>query len=39
MQIPLVINYHKFMKDLTTFHIWGTICMNQALNVSKELEK
>ena len=37
MQIPLVIGYHKFMKDLTTFHIWGTICMNQVLNVSKEL--
>ena len=38
MQIPLVIGYHKFMKDLTTFHIWGTICMNQVLNVSKELD-
>ena len=25
------------MKDLTTFHIWGTICMNQILNVSKHL--
>ncbi len=37
MQIPLIIGYHKFMKDLTTFHIWGTICMNQVLNVSKEL--
>ena len=38
MQIPLVIGYHSFMKDLTTFHIWGTICMNQVLNVSKELD-
>ena len=38
MQIPLIIGYHKFMKDLTTFHIWGTICMNQVLNVSKHLE-
>ena len=37
MQIPLIIGYHKFMQDLTTFHIWGTICMNQVLNVSKEL--
>ena len=37
MQIPIVIGYDKFMKDLTTFHIWGTICMNQVLNVSKEL--
>jgi len=37
MQIPLIIGYHKFMKDLTTFHIWGTIAMNQVLNVSKKL--
>ena len=39
MQIPLVIGYDKFMKDITTFHIWGTICMNQILNVSKHFEK
>tara|TARA_Y100000816_G_scaffold275170_1_gene243129 strand:- start:1341 stop:2318 length:978 start_codon:yes stop_codon:yes gene_type:complete len=38
MQIPLVIGYQKFMQDLTSFHIWGTICMNQVLNVSKHLE-
>ena len=38
MQIPLVIGYQKFMQDLTTFHIWGTVCMNQVLNVSKHLE-
>ena len=37
MQIPLVIGYQKFMEDLTTFHIWGTVCMNQVLNVSKFL--
>ena len=37
MQIPLVIGYHKFMQDLTTFHVWGTVAMNQALNVSKQL--
>ena len=37
MQIPSVIGYHKFFKDLTTFHIWGTICMNQVLNVTKKL--
>ena len=37
MQIPLVIGYHKFFQDLTTFHIWGTICMNQVLNVTKQL--
>ena len=39
MQIPLIIGYHKFMQDLTTFHIWGTVCMNQVLNVSKHLER
>ncbi len=38
MQIPLVIGYQKFMQDLTTFHIWGTVCMNQVLNVSKLLD-
>ena len=37
MQIPLIIGYQKFMSDLTTFHIWGTVCMNQVLNVSKHL--
>ena len=37
MQIPLIIGYQKYMQDLTTFHIWGTVCMNQVLNVSKEL--
>ena len=38
MQIPLVIGYHKFMQDLTTFHIWGTVAMNQAFNVSRQLD-
>ena len=38
MQIPLVIGYHKFMQDLTTFHIWGPVCMTQVLNVSKYLD-
>jgi len=37
MQIPLIIGYQKFMKDLTTFHVWGTVAMNQVLNVSKQL--
>ena len=39
MQIPLIIGYDKFMKDLTGFHIWGTIAMNQVLNISTQLEK
>jgi len=38
MQIPLVVGYHELMKDLTTFHIWGTIAMNQGLNVSSQLQ-
>ena len=37
MQIPMVIGYHNYFKDLTTFHVWGTIVMNQALNYSKSL--
>ncbi len=39
MQIPLIIGYDKFLHDLTGFHIWGTIAMNQVLNISKDLEK
>ena len=39
MQIPLIIGYQKTMRDLTTFHIWGTVCMNQVLNVSKSLNE
>ena len=38
MQIPLIIGYHKLLKDLTTFHIWGTVAMNQVLNVQKHLD-
>ena len=38
MQIPLVIGYHKIMNDLSTFHIWGTVAMNQILNVSQKLK-
>ena len=37
MQIPTVIGYHEMFEDLTAFHIWGTVCMNQVLNVTKEL--
>ena len=37
MQIPMVIGYHNYFEDLTTFHVWGTIVMNQALNYSKSL--
>ena len=38
MQIPLVIGYNYIMDDLTTFHIWGTIAMNQAFNYKKHFD-
>ena len=38
MQIPLIIGYKEFMKDLTTYHIWGTVVMNQILNVHSHLQ-
>ena len=37
MQIPLIIGYDKFMQDLITFHVWGTICMNQSINTSNHI--
>jgi len=39
MQIPMVIGYHEMFEDLSTFHVWGTVCMNQAFNYSAALEK
>ena len=39
MQIPMVIGYHDMFKDLTTFHIWGTVCMNQAFNLKNNVMK
>ena len=39
MQIPMIIGYHDMFEDLTTFHVWGTVCMNQAFNYSSTLEK
>ena len=32
MQIPMIIGYHNLFKDISTFHIWGTVVMNQAFN-------
>ena len=32
MQIPMIIGYHDMFKDLTTFHVWGSVVMNQAFN-------
>ena len=35
MQIPMIIGYHEMFGDVTTFHIWGTVVMNQAFNYKK----
>ena len=37
MQIPIIIGYHDLFDDLSTFHIWGTICLNQAFTYKKDL--
>jgi hypothetical protein len=39
MQIPMIIGYHDKFEDLTTFHVWGTVCMNQAFNYKTALNK
>jgi len=37
MQIPMIIGYHKMFEDVSTFHIWGTVVMNQAFNYKKNI--
>ena len=39
MQIPIVIGYHQMFKDLLTFHIWGTVAMNQAFNYKRKMNE
>ena len=39
MQIPMIIGYHDMFEDLTTFHVWGTVCMNQAFNYKTAFNK
>ena len=36
MQIPMIIGYHEMFEDLATFHVWGTVAMNQAFNYKKK---
>ena len=36
MQIPLILSYNKFYKDILSFHIVGTVAMNQQINLSKK---
>ena len=35
MQIPMIIGYHEMFEDVATFHIWGTVAMNQAFNYKR----
>ena len=37
MQIPMVTRYHNIFGDVTTFHVWGTVAMNQAFNYQKNV--
>jgi len=39
MQIPMVIGYHEMFDDVATFHIWGTVVMNQAFNYKKNMSE
>ena len=39
MQIPMLIGYHGAFEDVATFHIWGTVCMNQAFNYKNNVDK
>ncbi|MDB3888088.1 hypothetical protein N9341_00950 [Candidatus Pelagibacter sp.] len=35
MQIPIMLSYNKFFSDSLTFHVWGTVVMNQVFNIKK----
>ena len=37
MQIPMIIGYHEMFEDIATFHLWGTVVMNQAFNYKKNM--
>ena len=39
MQIPMIIGYHEMFEDISTFHVWGTVVMNQAYNYKKSKSK
>jgi len=38
MQIPMIIGYHEAFEDVSTFHVWGTVAMNQAFNYKNNIE-
>ena len=35
----MIIGYHEMFEDVSTFHIWGTVAMNQAFNYKKVLSE
>ena len=39
MQIPMIIGYHEIFEDVTTFHVWGTVAMNQAFNYKSNINE
>ena len=39
MQIPMIIGYHEVFEDVATFHIWGTVAMNQAFNYKSNINE
>jgi DNA-binding transcriptional regulator YhcF (GntR family) len=39
MQIPMVIGYHEMFEDIATFHLWGTVVMNQAFNYKSTMSE
>jgi len=39
MQIPMIIGYHEMFEDVATFHVWGTVAMNQAFNYKRSVDK
>ena len=39
MQIPMIIGYHELFEDVATFHVWGTVAMNQAFNYKKNMNE
>ena len=39
MQIPMIIGYHQMFEDVGTFHLWGTVVMNQAFNYKRSMSE
>ena len=39
MQIPMIIGYHEMFEDVSTFHIWGTVVVNQAFNYKQSISE